>query len=328
MNNRGIIMKKNIVMLFALIALFSFVSCNDAFNSNSVSDNTVEISFAFKGEADSITQVPLQARSVVAKGVGEAPTAKNWYAVQVYDEDGVPYAYGFFDNLEDMKLLCIKDFTYSFTVDMVPEAEGQVLYFSLVKAGWASIGNAFYYSKTDRIRFLGEGYLYMKSPMRDTFNRPSVDRFFGCLNGYKATKNGKVNIELSRAAFSAKFVAKEFSEGSLEIALDNAPTFYLNAEDGNEFEHFYSFNNLKSASEEIGITIIWVNGDGKRIPLVAQNVNFARNTLTTLEFTVKASESNNTFTISADEELIDGGTITLDPIDDFVDTTIDTIPEE
>ncbi|MCI6673620.1 MAG: hypothetical protein MR519_04630 [Spirochaetaceae bacterium] len=319
-------MKKNLIVILAFITLLVFGSCSDAVQPKEMSERMVEISFGFNGEADSITQVPLKSKAVATKSPDEPAVAKNWYAIQVYDGADVPYAYGFFDNIEDMKLLCIKDDTYSFTVDMIPEAEGQVYHFSLAQAGWADIGNAFYYSKTESIRFLGKGYLYMKSPVPNIFNRPAVDRFFGRLASYKAVKNGKVNIKLSRSAFFAKFVAKEFTAGELEIALDNAPTFYLHAEDGNVFEHFYSFDNLTSTAEEIGVSIIWVNKEGKRIPLVAQNVNFGRSTLTTLEFTVKETEFSNTFSITADEELINGGKIDLDSIDDLVDTEIETTP--
>ena len=164
----------------------------------------------------------------------------------------------------------------------------------------------------------------MSSPKRDTFNRPSVDRFYGSLSNYKAVKNGQVSITLSRCAFVAKFVAKDFISGKLEISLDNAPTFYLDATECNEFEHFYSFNNLSSSFEEIGVSIIWITPEGKKIPLVAQNVKFDRNTLTTLEFTVKLPEYSNTFSITADEELIEGENLNLDSIEDLVETQVNT----
>ncbi len=314
-------MKKLKIMLLALLSVVMIISCSDQIVSNSKSSETIEVSFDFNGEVDSITQVPLQTRALDSYSSAES---KNWYAIQVYDENGVPYAYGFFDNMEDMRLQCIRNATYSFTVDMIPNAEGYVKYFSLTKAGWATIGNSFYYSKTDSVRFLGTGYLYMRSPKADPFNRPSVDRFYGQLSGYKAVKNGKVNINLTRSAFSVKFVAKEFTEGTLELAIDNAPSFYLKTGESNVFEHFYSFNNLSSSFEEIGVSIIWTNGDGKRIPLVGQNITFSRNTRTTLEFTVKAPESSNTFSINANEELLDGEIIQLEPNDDLVDTEIET----
>lgn len=315
-------MKKLFILFMALITMFAIISCSENAIASEDSNDTVELSFGFSGEFDSISQVPFSSKALSRGGVEET-SAKNWYAIQVYDENGTPYAYGFFDNIEDMKLLCIKDATYSFAVDMVPEAEGQVYRFSLTKSGWAEIGNTFYYSKTETVRYLGKGYLYMLTPTWDPFNRPAIDRFFGKLNGYKATTNGKVSISLSRGAFSARFVAKDFSVGQLEIALDNAPTFCLDVEDGDTFEQFYSFNNLTSEAEEIGVSIVWIDGEGKRIPIVAQNVTFARNTLTTLEFTVKASESTNTFSITADEELVDGGNVNLDSIDGLVETEVE-----
>jgi len=315
-------MKKILSAILLILMLFIIVSCSNEIKNNEASERTIELSFGFVGEFDSISQTPIQARAT-SRSLDEATTPKNWYAIQVYDETG-PYAYGFFDNIEDMKLLCVKDAKYSFTVDMVPEAEEKVFYFSLVQSGWASIGNSFYYSKTESVRYLGKGYLYMRYPICDTFNRPAIDRFYGTLSDYTATQNGKVNISLTRRAFSSKFIAKEFTEGTLEISLDNAPKFIIKANETNEFEHFYSFNNLSSASEEIGVSIVWVNGEGKRIPIVAQNVNFVRNTLTTLEFTVKATETSNTFSLSADEQLTDGGTIVLDNVDDLVNTEVET----
>jgi len=304
-------MKKAFLLIIAAVFLFG---CSNTANSKVEENETIEVSFSFRGEFDSITQVP------ISRNVTNDVT-KNWYAIQVYDENGY-YAYGFFDNLEDMKLLCIKNSTYNFTVDMIPEGESKVYKFSCVNSGWANISNSFFYSKTESIRYLGEGYLYMKYPSWDTFNRPSCDRFYGSLSNYTATENGVVNINLSRASFKVKFAAKDFSSGSLELSLDNAPTFYLYAEDGTEFEEFYSFNYLSSESENIGVSIIWITTEGKRIPLVAQNVDFRRNTLTTLEFTVKINESANTFSITADEDLIDGEIISLDTIDDLVDTEI------
>ena len=320
-------MKKYIIPFLLIFAMIAFMSCSDSTQLSEESDEEmVELSFGFSGEFDSIYQTPLQGGQESSRSLDDQVAAKNWYAIQVYDEDNKPYAYGFFDNTEDMKLLCVKGATYSFAVDMIPEGEDHVYKFSLVQSGWASIGNAFYYSKTEKVRYLGEGYLYMKYPTRDTFNRPAIDRFYGTLKDYKATTNGKISIELARSAFSVKFVAKDFTVGQLEISIDNAPTFYLKAEDGNEFEHFYSFKRLTSESEEIGVSIIWIDGEGKKIPIVAQNVSFARNTLTTLEFTVKVSESSNTFSITADEELVEGESIDLDTIDDLVDTEIETNP--
>lgn len=322
-------MKRFVIAVATLLLLLMFVGCSNEAIANA-EDDIVEVSIGFSGEFDSVTQVPLQGRASGSRSLeeGEGETsAKNWYAVQVYDENGSPYAYGFFDNLEDMKLLLVKDFVYSFTVDMIPNAEGKVYKFSLCQSGWAAISNSFYYSKTESVRYLGEGYLYMNYPVYETFNRPAIDRFYGTLTGYTASANGVVNINLKRSSFKVKFVAKDFTEGSLEFSIDNAPVFTLSVSDGSEFEQFYSFNNLSSLSEEIGVTVIWINGDGKRIPLVAQNVTFNRNTLTTLEFTVKATETANNFTINAEEELVEGSTINLDSINDLVDTDVNTTTE-
>ena len=307
---------KYLFLLTVSIISFIILGCSETIKSEIEEKEKIEVSFGFKGEVDSITQTPISTRNAINE-----ENKKNWYAIQVCDETGY-YAYGFFDNVDDMKLLCEKNSSYSFMVDMIPEGEDKVYKFSCIQQGWSSIGNSFMYSKTEHIRYLGEGYLYMNYPTWDTYKHPSCDRFYGILSNYKPQEKGVVNINLSRAAFKVKYVAKDFNSGSLELSLDNGPTFILNSEDGTEFEEFYSFNNLESESEEIGITIVWITETGKRIPLVAQNISFARNTVTTLEFTVKLNESTNTFAFSANEEVEAGETISLDSIDNLLDTEI------
>lgn len=311
--------QKNFKSFLSSLLFISVIvmGCSEINHSQNLEKEKIEISFGFKGEVDSITQLPISSRAA------NNEQEKNWYAVQVYDENGY-YAYGFFDNVEDMKLLCVKNSSYSFTVDMIPNGEDKVYKFCCVQQGWAPIGNSFFYSKTEYIRYLGEGYLYMNYPSWETYNRPSCDRFYGSLSNYTATEKGVVNINLYRASFKVRFVAKEFTSGQLELSLDNGPTFTLDADNKTEFEEFYSFKNLLSESEEIGISIIWITAEGKRIPLVAQNINFSRNTLTILEFTVKLNESTNTFSFTADEQLEEGKVISLDEIEDLIDTNIDT----
>ena len=118
---------------FFSIVLFLTLGCSESTESESFENEKVEVSFRFKGEVDSISQIPISSRSVDNNG-----ESKSWYAIQVYDESGY-YAYGFFDNLEDMKLLCVKGNTYNFTVDMVPQGEEKVYKFSCVQQGWTSV---------------------------------------------------------------------------------------------------------------------------------------------------------------------------------------------
>lgn len=275
-------------------------------------EKDIQVSIGFSGEILNITESPLS----------RATDAKDWYAFQVYSapEDGSKgysyYAYGFFDNKENM-IINLKDgYKYKFDVCMVVDGSEKVRYFSLVNAGWTSIGNSFYISSDEHVRYMYEGYLYLKP--NDTYDRPNVDRFFGRTTDYVPTEGGKVDINMKRVSFGAKFVAKEFTEGSLEISVEGAPIIDLAASEGSEIQDIISFNNLEQAytstteySESIPVNITWVKTDGVRVPIASESVDFKRNKLTTIEFEVKESTSSTTFSLNADETMETGETVSI-----------------
>jgi hypothetical protein len=280
----------------------------------------ITVSFDFTGEAPNITTTPMS----------RANEAKDWYQIQVYscpigESYYTYYGYGFFDNTENMIINLKEGYQYKFVADMIVDASEKIYKFSLSNSGWASIGNSFYFSTDEHIRFLGEGYIYMNKPW-DTYNRPDVDRFYGITEGYVPEDGGSVSIDMKRVSFGVKFVAKEFTSGSLEIQIDQSPTKTLKCADGNVAECIVSFKNTASAykndnySENIAVNIIWVKDDGVRSPIVSENITFVRNHLTTIEFEVKEEAKSNSFNITANEEWETGDTITVG--NDGIDTEV------
>lgn len=208
-------------------------------------------------------------------------------------------------------------YKYKFDVCMVVDGSEKVYKFALVNAGWASIDNSFYLSSEEHVRYMYEGYLYIQNPW-NTYDRPNVDRFFGRTTDYVPTEGGKVDINMKRVSFGAKFVAKEFTEGSLEISVEGAPIIDLAASKGREIQDIISFNNLEKAytstteySENIPINITWVKTDGARVPIASESVTFKRNKLTTIEFEVKENTSSSTFNLNANETMETGETISI-----------------
>lgn len=302
------------VQLMSALALIA-ASCSSSEEPVPAGDsqeaNLVQVSIGFKGEITSITESPLS----------RATEAKDWYAFQVYeaDEKGYyqKYAYGFFDNKSDMIINLKEGYKYRFDVGMVVNGSEKVYKFSLVNAGWASISNSFFISSEESVRYMYEGYLYLKSPS-DTFDRPNVDRFFGSTEGYIATEGSSVSINMKRVSFGAKFVAKGFTEGTLEISVEGAPTIRLDASEGSEVEDIISFNRLRDAytatgeySESIPVNIVWAKPDGKRVPIASESVAFKRNKLTTIEFEVKENTTSNSFSLTSDETMETGETIEI-----------------
>lgn len=280
----------------------------------------ITVSLGFTGEAPNVTTTPMS----------RANDATDWYQIQVYscpigESYYTYYGYGFFDNTENMTINLKEGYQYKFVADMIVDASEKIYKFSLYNSGWASIGNSFYFSTDEHIRYLGEGYVYMSHPY-DQYNRPDVDRFYGITEGYIPSENGSVSIDMKRVAFGAKFVAKDFTSGSLEIQIDQSPTKTLKCADGNVAEWIVSFYNTDSAyrndnySENIAVNIIWVKEDGVRSPIVSENITFVRNHLTTIEFEVKEAAQSNSFSINANEEWEIGDTITVG--NDGIDTEV------
>ena len=299
---------------FAAVCMIALclVSCNKTNVQTEDLGEYVQVSLGFSMEAPIITTTPMT----------KAGEARNWYQIQVYSAvEGKTnygyYGYGFFDNVDNMLINLKRGYQYKFEVDMIVDGSEKINRFSLVNSGWAGISNSFYLSSDEHIRYLGEGYLYMRRPA-DTFNRPDVDRFYGITDGYVPKTSGKVTVDMKRVSFGVKFIAKEFTEGKLEIQIDQAPTMTLDSAKGNEIETVISFDRTYSAfldndySENIAVNVILLKEDGIRVPLVAQEVPFVRNCKTTIEFNGREPSQNKGFIINAEEEWKTGETIFLE----------------
>lgn len=303
------------VQLIAMLAIF-VASCSSSDENESVTPSPetkmVQVSFGFGGEVTSIEESPLS----------RVGNAKDWYAFQVYEanDNGYyeKYAYGFFDNKSDMVINLKEGHKYRFDVSMVVDGSEKVYKFSLNNAGWAGIGNSFFISNTEFVRYMYEGYLYLKKP-NDTFDRPNVDRFFGRTDDYIAKEGGSVTINMKRVSFGAKFVAEDFAEGNLEINVEGAPTINLDSSNGNEVEDIISFNNLLNAYtsageyyESIPVNIVWVKPNGVRVPIASQKIDFKRNKLTTVNFVVNENVTSNSFTLNSDEKMENGDVVKVE----------------
>lgn len=291
------------------------LSCDKELTSSSSNkdEGYITVSLGFTGEATNVTTTPMT----------KANAAKDWYQIQVYSAPiGKSYysyyGYGFFDNTESMIINLKEGYQYKFVADMIVDASKYVAYLGLTQGGWISeVGNSFYISSSESISNLGSGFLYLDDNTGySSYKRPDVDRFYGITEGYVPEEGGSVSISMKRVSFGAKFVAKEFTSGSLEIQIDQSPTKTLESTDGAQCDMIVSFYNTSEAysrdeySENIAVNIIWVKEDGVRTPIVSQDITFVRNHLTTIEFEVKESAQSSSFNITADEEWENGETIT------------------
>lgn len=304
------------LITITLLATFA-ISCSSSDepidDSSQTEKRMIPVSIGFSGEIINIIDTPLS----------KADDTKNWYAFQVYSapadgsSDYTHYAYGFFDSKENMIINLKEGYKYKFDVNMVVDGESKVHSFALTHAGWTRPSNSFYISSYEYVRYMYDGYLYLNIP-HDQFNRPNVDRFFGRTIDFIPEEGKAVSINMKRVSFGAKFVAKDFIEGNIEINVEGAPSINLDIANGNEIQDMVSFKYLEDAYrsseeyyEEIPVNIIWVKPGNVRVPIASENVRFKRNKLTTIEFMAKESTTSNSFDLTASEELGSGDIITI-----------------
>lgn len=310
---------KNVFRALIALLCISAASCQKIQDNKAEEDRYVQVSLGFAGEVTDIITTPM------ARG----SEYKDWYQIQVYsspigESNYSYYGYGFFDNTENMVINLKEGYEYKFVADMIVEGEKSIHCFALVNSGWAGIGNSFYLSFDEHIRFLGQGYIYMN---KDIYNRPDVDRFFGITEGYVPSETGKVSIKMKRVSFGAHFIPQNFPDGKIEIAIDQAPTTIIDATNGTETDKItISFNNTLAAylnnkyTEDIAVNVIWVKEDGMRVPIISQEFTFERNHNTHIKFSLSNSSKTNTFGIVAEEAWEDGEIIEVEQ--DGIDTEI------
>ena len=181
---------------------------------------TYTISFNLGGEFISTSETPLSRTEVAPKKI---------YGINVYykkdgDMNYQNYAYGLFDNIEDMTISLIEGHKYKFECSMVREDadtlyhDNEIYYAPFNQLGITNhkyrgiaLENKFNISTTNYVYFGGlkigtmstSGYYDYYDCQSDY---PKSDRFYGELTDYVPTKDGVANIDLKRTAFGFKFI--------------------------------------------------------------------------------------------------------------------------
>ena len=293
-------------LLFALCAvLFGTTSCetlNDFVDApETPSAEYYTVSLGFGGEIE----------------VGYEPmrSAENndLYGINVYSApanvEGTPswtnYAYGLFDDPSNIKIDLLVGYQYKFKATMIKDGK-EKLYSSD-----GVYGNPFY--ANDRVAIstsfnyglsimgrLDDGYTRLKNPYGQYYC-PNTERFYGELEGYIPSNNGKATIDMGRTSYGVKFVAQGQSAnvGSLEIQMSDSPLVTLNLAESSEYFDIYTFHYVYSAwlksdySEEVSVNINYIREDDTVVPLGSHKVTFVRNTTTVVTVNIGYGGAEN-----------------------------------
>ena len=272
------------------------------------------------------------------------------YGIQVYsavptteNPNWQPFAYGVFDNTDNLSINLLKGYEYKFIATMLKDGKEKALdhgnwnrdpFYAGANDGDAGAGlnNVFVYG-TLHLSNLGSGCTYLANP-QNIFYRPNIERYYGELEDYTpGDKGGKAKIQLKRTSFGAKYIAKGKNAGSgtLEILMQDAPQLNLNLAESNQVSDIYTFSNVREAwldnnySETFSVVLRLVREDGTTVPLGTHNLTFKRNATTVVNVSMDdASEANGVGVEFLESgELPEGDEVTIED-GEIVDTEVNT----
>lgn len=235
------------------------------------------------------------------------------YGINVYSApanvEGNPswtnYAYGLFDDPSNIKIDLLVGYQYKFQATMVKDGKEKVHYSNgaysapFYANGNVAISTSFNYGLSNMSRF-DDGYTWLMNPY-SSYWRPNTERYYGELEGYIPSNNGKATIDMGRTSYGVKFVAQGQSAnvGSLEIQMSESPLVTLNLAESNEYFDIYTFSNVRNAwlksdySEEVSVNINYIREDDTVVPLGSHKVTFVRNTTTVVTVNIGYGGSEN-----------------------------------
>ena len=329
----------------AVMGIMTFASCQENITPENPAQEqeAYTVQLGFGGEWD-VTYEPLT----------RGNDNNDLYGIQVYsapnNEEKTTwsnYAYGLFDNVDNVTVSLLKGFKYKFVATMVVDGkeklqnlgDGRYHYpFWIDGLGkYGRVENLFNYSSAGSFKYIDDGYAYLQS---GTHYHPNTERFYGELIDYvpEESSNDKAKIHMKRTSFGAKFIAqgKLAKAGRLEVLMTEAPVISIDLTQEKQHDDIYTFKNVKAAydyqtgnyEEDIDVSINWHydTEDGEvTVPLGTHKITYKRNATTVVKINLENTnvEGGLGFELAETGAMVDGDEYVINDGGN-VDTEIDT----
>lgn len=236
------------------------------------------------------------------------------------------YAYGLFDNLNNISIQLVEGDTYTIQASAVKDGKNKI---SSTNDGLygnpflSKLTNSFIYENDDDFNynwyFNPTLYRLKNNDSENALIAPNLEVFLAStISNYEAKENGApIAISFGRfAACSAEFKAVDMPTGYLKINITNKESnnegvyttedIIVASEDQSTFQYITFGHTLYSSIQNNGVPCIlnltWVKDDNTEIPLIPAEVTFKRDT-------------NFIITIKVDDSTT--GTFNITPIPDY-----------
>lgn len=340
-------MKFSHFIFAAVMGVMTFASCQENITPENPAQeqDAYTVQLGFGGEWD-VTYEPLT----------RGKDNNDLYGIQVYSAPNneekttwSKYAYGLFDNVDNVTISLLKGFKYKFVATMVVDGKNKIdhnsngwrfpFYLTDAVQGMCPITNLFQYSNTAYMYYLVDGLSYL-SGIGGSYHRPNTERFYGELLDYvpEESSNDKAKIHMKRTSFGAKFIAqgKLAKAGRLEVLMTEAPAISIDLTQEKQHDDIYTFKKVKAAydyqtgnyEEDIDVSINWHydTEDGEvTVPLGTHKITYKRNATTVVKINLENTnvEGGLGFELAETGAMVDGDEYLINDGGN-VDTEIDT----
>ena len=312
---RNLFTMKKLAFLVAFAAIVAgvMVACSQKDPMPNAEQEYYTVSLDWEGEILDVWYEPLRSNST-----------DDLYGIQVYQAPDVEleegksttwtrYAYGLFDNADDITIQLLKGYKYKFVATMVVDGKNKISHFTdnvsysnpfyITRPGantYGLLANKFDYQSTIYFSGLEDGTTSLQG-LSGYISHPNTERFYGELEDYIPGSNGdKAKIKMKRTSFGAKFIAKGklAKSGTLQVQMTEAPKMELALSNSdNQISDIFTFDYVKAAwadnqyKETIAVTFNWIRTDGTTLPLGTHNVTYKRNATTVVQVNIE-NEAN------------------------------------
>lgn len=306
--------------IWLLAAMFAFSACG--------SDETIV------GQEEPVKELKEYTVSLKLGGevtTSESPLARaetestDLYGVQVYrKETGKAYsystfAYGLFDNVNDMKINLFEGSTYKFVVLLVKDGKNIV-----TSDAWKAYGHPFSrYADTNtgaanvectnNFSF-GTHYSYkFYQELKYGLNYLEGDSYYGETVDYTPSVDGTVNIDLKHTVFGLQYEVSGITDGTVSVTIKNdTRTFFSKSDITADYiseEKIIAFYDTYSAwqyadnyTENLTVGLSWTRGIGVVQDLKSKTIQVKRNVMNVVRIQLGANDGSATFGITTEDD--------------------------
>lgn len=340
-------MKFSHFIFAAVMGVMTFASCQENITPEipAQEQEAYTVQLGFGGEWD-VTYEPLT----------RGNDNNDLYGIQVYSAPNneekttwSKYAYGLFDDVDNVTISLLKGFKYKFVATMVVDGKDKIYnYRGAFSApfwiagqhyGECFVENLFNYSSTDIFSYIDAGQSNLVG-LSSGLSHPNTERFYGELLDYvpEESSNDKAKIHMKRTSFGAKFIAqgKLAKAGRLEVLMTEAPAISIDLTQEKQHDDIYTFKKVKAAydyqtgnyEEDIDVSINWHydTEDGEvTVPLGTHKITYKRNATTVVKINLENTnvEGGLGFELAETGAMVDGDEYVINDGGN-VDTEIDT----